>query len=87
MDRVEPFDANAEPEIIYTFPDATGMSGIAETERDVFTTFVGNFLFRTAQAQGVAGVSGKPISRKATVITVTLQSTRSPTLIRANETS
>lgn len=43
LDQLDPFSNNAEPETIYTFPNASGVTGVAEIDHDVFTTTVGTF--------------------------------------------
>jgi hypothetical protein len=54
LDILNPFESKPQPTVLFTFPDVTGVTGIAEIAPDVFALAAGNFSF-TQQPGGTLG--------------------------------
>ena len=49
---IDPSAANPKAQLVYSFPEATGLAGIAETSPDKFALIAGNFSFATGAQLG-----------------------------------
>ena len=51
--NIDPLASNPSPQLVYTFPNATGVAGIAEVFPDVYALVIGNY--STASLTGIPG--------------------------------